>query len=83
MTTREVVRGWRDEGRGHFCRNGTKFQMDAAAVADETFMLGVNNLIPFGHVPSRIQKPKSINYPIPACGDHRLRWHYSFMHAVS
>src|SRR5580698_10793754 len=30
--------------------------------------LGVGNLAPFSRVPNKMQKPPSINYPIPACG---------------
>lgn len=39
-----------------------------------------NCLIPFGHVINKLMHPPSLNYPIPARGDYRLSWRYSFMH---
>jgi hypothetical protein len=41
--------------------------------------LGGSNLLPFSRIQDPMQHPHSVNYPIPAVGDHRLRWHYSFM----
>jgi len=72
---------WKDEGKGHFCRNGTMFQMDRAVPDYEIKeRIGRSNLIPFGSRPqNKMLKPKPIHYPIPACGDHRLRWQLSFM----
>lgn len=40
-----------------------------------------NALAPFGRGPVGLTKaPPKINYPVPAIVDHRLSWHYSFMH---
>lgn len=40
---------------------------------------GSSNLLPFGRVIDPLMKPPSISYPIPAMGDHRLRWMQHFM----
>lgn len=73
---RADLRAWKDEGRGFFCDHGKHFQMVNEPMPE---LLGHGNLIPFGHIPSKILKPKPVNYPIPAVGDHRLRWFNSFM----
>jgi hypothetical protein len=41
--------------------------------------LGTGNLLPFAKSQSKLRAPDSINYPIPAACDHRLRWLNSFM----
>jgi hypothetical protein len=41
--------------------------------------VGVGNVAPFSRVQNKMLKPETINYPIPALGDHRMRWQASFM----
>ena len=74
VITRETARLWRDEGRGHFCRNGTMFQLDRQVVVDEELLVRS-----FVRVQDKLRKPKPLHYPIPALADHRIRWLLSFM----
>jgi hypothetical protein len=77
---RSQLWAWRDEGRGHFCLNGTSFQMDRLVSKEEVESIGRGNIVPFGSRPqNKMLKPKPIHYPVPALGDHRLRWQLSFM----
>lgn len=77
MIDRETARQWKAEGRGVFVSSGRMFQLVEQPAPAE--LLGKGNLIPFGHVPNKMLKPKPLHYPIPAMGDHRLRWHGAFM----
>jgi len=65
---------WRDAGVGHFCQNGTMFQMDRTPTEDEEKMVAS-----FVRIQNKLKKPERINYPIPALGDHRIRWMLRFM----
>lgn len=76
---RETVRTWLDAGQGYFVSHGKYFQILGTVIDPQKELLGHSNLIPFSRVPNRMRKPESINYPIPAYGDHRLRWHHAFM----
>jgi hypothetical protein len=37
------------------------------------------SLVPFGRVYDKLLQPPSVNYPVPAYGDHRLRWMNRFI----
>lgn len=39
-------------------------------------------VIPWSRVVDKLMQPPDVNYPIPACGDHRLRWIHRFMDSV-
>lgn len=82
---RSVARQWKNEGKGYFVSHGKFFQLITAVMEAVTELLGHGNLVPFSRVQKNVGglylKPQSISYPIPACGDHRIRWHSSFMNA--
>lgn len=42
-------------------------------------VLGRGNVLPFSRQQHPMRKPNALHYEIPAVGDHRLRWLYSFM----
>jgi len=79
MAERATVRAWKKEGKGYFVSHGRLFQLIVVVVHELRELLGQGNLIPFGKVQNKMLKPKPIHYPIPALGDHRIRWQNSFM----
>jgi hypothetical protein len=38
-----------------------------------------NYLTPFGRILNKLMDPPGLHYPVPAEGDHRLRWYHRFM----
>ena len=50
------------------------FQMDRTPTEDEEKMVAS-----FVRIQNKLKKPERINYPIPALGDHRIRWMLRFM----
>jgi len=83
MAERETVRAWKKEGKGYFIAHGRIFQLITAVIHSFKELLGKGNIVPFSRAQKRVGnlhlRPERINYPIPALGDHRLRWHNSFM----
>jgi hypothetical protein len=80
---RGVVRAWKKEGKGYFIAHGRIFQLIAAVVDNFKELLGKGNIVPFSRIQKRVGdlhlRPERISYPIPALGDHRLRWRRAFM----
>ena len=85
VASRATVRIWKDEGKGYFVSHGKFFQLVAVIIDKVSDWLGRGNLVPFSRTQKRIGdlhlRPASINYPIPAVADHRLRWQSRFMNA--
>jgi hypothetical protein len=76
---RDELRLWRDEGKGFFVDHGKNFQMASFMAPQERGISSDAAAVPFSRVQDKLRKPTPIHYPIPAMGDHRLRWMYSFM----
>ena len=75
---RAELHAWKDEGRGFFVDHGLNFQMLSAQPVER----GISSdaaAVPFSRIQDKLRKPTSINYPIPAVVDHRLRWFGRFM----
>jgi len=83
---RETVRQWKADGKGVFCSSGRYFQLlTPLLIENAPTPLHQGNMVSFSRQQRQVNglylKPDSINYPIPACGDHRLQWRFAFMQA--